>query len=175
MRFGALRHRWLLFLGTAAALSALVLAAANQIQSAGRATAVSVGFFVVLGVARGYRRFGNRFWLALPEHQSLRFVTVFISGIAFTVVALFSAVLPWKVFFTVLAWPVAIMLWLFPPPCFDRGPGVEPFCEGTPIQLLAGGLGLIVLLIFYWCVSWLALRRVLEVRRMRATSALLRT
>jgi voltage-gated potassium channel Kch len=136
--------------------------------------AVSVGFFVVFGVTRGYRRFGDRFWLALQEHESLRFVTVFISGVAFTLVALFSAELPWKVFFTVLAWPIAIMLWVFPPPCFDHGPGVEPFCEATPIQLLAGGLGLIVLLVFYWCVSSLALRRVLAVRS-AGNSALRRT
>jgi len=153
-----------LFLGAAAGLAALVLAAANQIQNAGRATAVSLAFFVVLGLGRGYRRFGNDFWLALPKHESLRFVTVFISGIALTLAALFSAVLPGKVIFAVLAWPVAIMLWLFPPPCFDRGLGAEPFCEGTPIQLVAGGLGLIVLLVFYWFVSWLALRRMLKVR-----------
>jgi hypothetical protein len=164
MRLGTLRDRWILFLGTGAGLTALVLAAANQIQNAGRAMTVSLAFFVVFGLAWGYRRFGNRFWLALPKHKSLRFVTVFISGIAFTLVALFSAALPGKVIFALLAWPVAIMLWIFPPPCFDRGPGMEPFCEGTPIQLLAGGLGLIVLLIFYWCVSWLALRRALRVR-----------
>ncbi len=164
MRFGRRRDRWALFLSAAAGLAALVLAAADQIQNAGRAVAVSLAFLVVFGLARGYLRFGNRFWLALSKHQALRFVTVFISGIALTVTALFSAVLPGKVVFEVLAWPVAVMLWLFPRPCFDRGPGVEPFCEGTPIQLLAAGLGMIVLMVFYGFVSWLAIRRVLKVR-----------
>src|SRR5207302_9312395 len=84
MQVGTLRNRLVLFLGAAAGLAALVLAAANQIQNAGRATAVSLAFFVVLGLGRGYRRFGNDFWLALPKHESLRFVTVFISGIALT-------------------------------------------------------------------------------------------
>jgi hypothetical protein len=36
-------------------------------------------------------------------------VTVFIAGIGFAVSALFSAVLPGRVIFAVLAWPVAIM------------------------------------------------------------------
>ena len=46
----------------------------------------------------------------------------------------------------VVLWPLSGLALAFPPPCFDRGPGREPFCEGTPIQMLAGSLGL--------CLSW---------------------
>jgi hypothetical protein len=56
-------------------------------------------------------------------------------------------------------WPLMGMAKLFPPPCFDRGPGEEPFCEGTPIQLFASLLGLTLSWLFYTGVAHLLLRR----------------
>ena len=49
----------------------------------------------------------------------------------------------------ILAWPLAIAIWLFPAPCFDRGPGVQPFCEGTPVQIVTWGAGLLCTFLWY--------------------------
>jgi len=60
-------------------------------------------------------------------------------------------------------WPAAMVADAFPPPCFDRGPGEPPFCEGTPVQIFAGLLGFGVSVLFYasiaYCFLWLSLRR----------------
>jgi len=49
----------------------------------------------------------------------------------------------------VILWPAYLMVRLFPPACVDRGPGVEPFCEGTPVQLAAVIAGLILTVVWY--------------------------
>lgn len=100
----------------------------------------------------------------LRENEALRFVSVFITGICLAAIAFLSGSLTSSTLFTVLAWPVALMLHLFPSPCFDRGLGNQPFCEGTPVQILAGGVGLFVLVVFYWFVAWVGLRLVLRAR-----------
>jgi len=62
----------------------------------------------------------------------------------------------------VVLWPAYLTVRAFPPPCFDRGPGQPPFCEGTPVQLFAVLLGLILTFAFYFglgvAVSWASLR-----------------
>ena len=95
---------------------------------------------------------------ALKASEGARFLFVFALGFGLAFVALASANLPWHLPFDVLAWPVALMQWLFPAPCFDRGPGERPFCEGTPIQIVTWGFGFVVLLVFYWVVAWFLLR-----------------
>jgi hypothetical protein len=100
----------------------------------------------------------------LVENEALRFVFVFIAGICLASIAFLSGSLPSSTVFNVLAWPVALMLHLFPSPCFDRGLGHQPFCEGTPVQVVAGGVGLFVLVVFYWLIVWAALRLVLRAR-----------
>ena len=100
----------------------------------------------------------------LEENEALRFVSVFIAGICLAAIAFLSGSLPSSTIFTVLAWPVAIMLHLFPSPCFGRGAGRQPFCEGTPVQVLAGGVGLFALVVFYWFVAWVGLRLLLRAR-----------
>ncbi|MFL6258675.1 MAG: hypothetical protein ACJ76Y_03085 [Thermoanaerobaculia bacterium] len=76
-----------------------------------------------------------------------------------TVVAVLSAALPVRVISQVLLWPVSILLWIFPAHCFDRGPGEKPFCEGTPVQIVAGGFGLIVTWAFYLMAAYVLIRR----------------
>ena len=103
-------------------------------------------------------------WRFVARYAAIRFVVVIFLAVAMTFLALLSGALPTPVFFDVLAWPVAGMLRLFPPPCWDRGPGNPPFCEGTPIQILAAGFGLIVTFVFYCLIaSWL-LKRYLKRR-----------
>src|SRR5437763_138841 len=92
------------------------------------------------------------------ESDAVRFALVFVGGVLFSLLALVSVALPSRIPFDILAWPVAFMSWLFPAPCFDRGPGMEPFCEGTPIQLIAGVVGFFGMLLFYWFLLWLLLR-----------------
>ena len=103
-------------------------------------------------------------WRFVAAHPAIRFTIAFFLAAAATCLAALSITLPTQIVFNVVAWPVAGMLRLFPAPCFDRGPGNPPFCEGTPIQILAGGFGLIVTFVFY-CVlaSWL-LNRYLKKR-----------
>jgi hypothetical protein len=48
-----------------------------------------------------------------------------------------------------LFWPVYLVVNAFPPPCFDRGPGKQPFCEGTPVQVIAALFGLAVSFVLY--------------------------
>ncbi len=48
-----------------------------------------------------------------------------------------------------LFWPVYLVVRAFPAPCFDRGPGQEPFCEGTPVQLFAALFGFVLAFVFY--------------------------
>ena len=62
----------------------------------------------------------------------------------------------------IVFWPVYLMMRVFPPPCFDRGPGQAPFCEGTPMQLFAALFGFAIVFAFYatlgGVVSWRLLR-----------------
>ncbi|HEY3570422.1 MAG TPA: hypothetical protein VGP73_21005 [Thermoanaerobaculia bacterium] len=95
----------------------------------------------------------------LGRSAALRGLSVLALGSSMTAAAVLSAALPVRVISRVLLWPVSIMLWIFPAPCFDRGPGEKPFCEGTPIQLLAGGFGLIVTWAFYLVVAHVLIRR----------------
>jgi hypothetical protein len=94
----------------------------------------------------------------LDENEAARFVSVFVAGSGLATIAMLSSSLSSSVPFNVLAWPVAFMNHMFPAPCFDRGPGRLPFCEGTPVQLVAGAVGLFVLVMFYWFVAWAGLR-----------------
>jgi hypothetical protein len=57
----------------------------------------------------------------------------------------------------VMLWPVIAFLYAFPAPCFDRGPGQAPFCEGTPIQLLAILAGIVVSVLFYAGAAYVGL------------------
>jgi hypothetical protein len=63
----------------------------------------------------------------------------------------------------VLFWPVYLVVSAFPPPSFDRGPGREPFCEGTPVQLFAALLGFVLAFVFYGGIgaglSWWLVRQ----------------
>jgi hypothetical protein len=54
-------------------------------------------------------------------------------------------------------WPATYIADAFPPPCFDQGPGQKPFCEGTPVQVLAGVVGLVVTWLLYSTVLQLLL------------------
>jgi hypothetical protein len=90
---------------------------------------------------------------------SLRPFAILALALALTFVAMLSKFLPVPAVSDVLLWPVTLMLWIFPAPCFDRGPGEKPFCEGTPIQILAGGFGLLVTLAFYFLVAYVLVRR----------------
>jgi hypothetical protein len=60
-------------------------------------------------------------------------------------------------------WPAYLITSAFPPPCFDRGPMLPPFCEGTPVQLFAILMGLILTFVFYsalgTAVSWASIRQ----------------
>jgi hypothetical protein len=100
-------------------------------------------------------------WLAqlLGRSAALRGLSVLLLGSTMTATAVLSAALPVRFISQILLWPISIMLWIFPAPCFDRGPGEEPFCEGTPIQLLAGGFGLMVTWAFYLMVAYVLIRR----------------
>ncbi len=95
----------------------------------------------------------------LGRSAALRGLSVLTLGSLTTAAAVFSALLPVQIISKVLLWPVTILLWIFPAPCFDRGPGEEPFCEGTPIQILAGGFGLVVTWVFYLGVAYVLIRR----------------
>jgi hypothetical protein len=90
---------------------------------------------------------------------SLRPFAVLVLGLALTFLAVLTKALPVHAVSDVLLWPVTLMLWIFPAPCFDRGPGEKPFCEGTPIQILAGGFGMLVALAFYFLVAYILVRR----------------
>src|SRR5512146_1705526 len=46
-------------------------------------------------------------------------------------------------------WPIFLVASAFPAPCFDRGPGQAPFCEGTPVQLFGALLGCVAAFIVY--------------------------
>ena len=63
----------------------------------------------------------------------------------------------------VVFWPAYLITSAFPPPCFDRGPKLPPFCEGTPVQLFAVLMGLILTFVFYSALgaalSWVSLRQ----------------
>jgi hypothetical protein len=81
---------------------------------------------------------------------------VFIAGV-FTVIAVLtnSELLSW-----ILLWPLRLAWNVFPAPCWDRGPGASPFCEGTPVQLVATALGLIATVLWYGTlIYWLMGRR----------------
>jgi hypothetical protein len=91
--------------------------------------------------------------------DSVRPFAILALGLALTFVALLSKFLPVSAVSDVLLWPVTLMLWIFPGPCFDQGPGEAPLCEGTPIQILAGGFGLLVTLAFYFLVAYVLVRR----------------
>lgn len=65
----------------------------------------------------------------------------------------------------VLLWPGTAIMAAFPPPCFDRGPGKEPFCEGTPAQFFAGMIALVACVICCTVIFDWALRE--WVRRLR--------
>ncbi len=62
----------------------------------------------------------------------------------------------WALLF-VFYWPVLLMLKLLPAPCFDRGPGQRPFCEGTPVQVLAAGIGIVLSPLFWYLLIYLVL------------------
>ena len=61
-------------------------------------------------------------------------------------------------------WPVLLVASAFPAPCFDRGPGQAPFCEGTPVQLFGALLGFVAAFIVYASVgaaiAWALLPRI---------------
>src|SRR5947209_18122264 len=80
-------------------------------------------------------------WRFVAAHAFVRFIIVIGVAIAITFLALASTELPTHVVFVILAWPSAMMAWLFPPPCFDEGPGRPPVCEGTPVQAGSGRVG----------------------------------
>ena len=86
-------------------------------------------------------------------------LAVLALGLSLTVLAFLSNALPVHAVSDVLLWPITLMLWIFPGPCFDRGPGEKPFCEGTPVQVLAGGFGALVTLAFYFLVAYFLVRR----------------
>jgi hypothetical protein len=71
----------------------------------------------------------------------------------------------------IILWPLSGLALAFPPPCFDRGPGREPFCEGTPIQMLAGLLGLGLSWLFYTGLLYLLVARVSSGKRPIARGA----
>lgn len=106
----------------------------------------------------------NRVWRLAAKHAGIRFVIVFFLACAATFLALLTGALPTHIPFDVLAWPIAGMLWLFPPPCFDRGPGNPPFCEGTPVQIVAGLIGLVVTFVFHCMLAAWLLNRYLKKR-----------
>jgi hypothetical protein len=95
----------------------------------------------------------------LARKPFLRPFAVLVLGLALTFVAMLSKFLPVSAVSDVLLWPVTLMLWIFPGPCFDRGPGEKPFCEGTPVQVVAIGFGLLVALAFYFLVAYVMVRR----------------
>jgi hypothetical protein len=86
-------------------------------------------------------------------------LAVLALGLSLTFLAFLSSALPVHAVSDVLLWPVTLMLWVFPGPCFDRGPGEPPFCEGTPVQVLAGGFGMLLTLAFYFVVAYFLVRR----------------
>ena len=58
----------------------------------------------------------------------------------------------------IIFWPAARIADFFPPPCFDRGHGEEPFCEATPVQAFAGLLGMGVSVLVYALIAYGLLR-----------------
>jgi hypothetical protein len=86
-------------------------------------------------------------------------LAVLALGLSMTFLAFFSSALQVHALSEVLLWPVTLMLWIFPGPCFDQGPGEKPFCEGTPIQALAMCFGALVTLAFYFLVAYVLVRR----------------
>ena len=62
-----------------------------------------------------------------------------------------------------LFWPVYLVVNAFPAPCFDRGPGQKPFCEGTPVQVIMALFGLALTFVLYSgigaALSWPFLHR----------------
>jgi hypothetical protein len=72
-------------------------------------------------------------------------VTCTLVGVAVTIYSLneFDAGLPGKV----LLWPAWLLLEALP--CFNMGTPGNPICEGTPVHLSAGIIGLIATVAFY--------------------------
>jgi|SRR5438270_3827667 len=103
-------------------------------------------------------------WRFVAAHAFVRFIIVIGVAIAITFLALASTELPTHVVFVILAWPSAMMAWLFPPPCFDEGPGRPPVCEGTPVQEVSGWVGVAGTFLFYCLVTSWVLNRYLKRR-----------
>jgi hypothetical protein len=82
----------------------------------------------------------------------MRRSTVILVGVATGVLVVLSVFVPgWaeSILGRALFWPVYLVVRAFPPPCFDQGPGREPFCEGTPVQVFAALFGLVLTFVFY--------------------------
>ena len=92
---------------------------------------------------------------------------VVLTGLAAGALVIGSAFIPgWpesKLGHLVL-WPVFLVASAFPAPCFDRGPGQAPFCEGTPVQLFGALMGFVAAFVVYAgvgaAIGWAFLPRI---------------
>jgi len=152
-------ERSLLTIASVLTVTAPALAAANRLQLAGEGLISAVGVWLALAAFAVCRRNERLIVLICSRNAAVRFVAVFMSGVALSFLALFSIALPTSLVFDAVAWPVATMLWFFPPPCFGYASSGVHWCEGMPVQVLAGGVGVVILLFFYWIVSWFVVNR----------------